>query len=378
MNRDLVRIAIALFTWGVGEGMFLNFQPIYLRELGANPVQIGSILGAAGLAMMLAHIPAGHLADRLGRRPVLRAAWMIGLVAAAIMALATSLPLFVSGLLLYNLTAFVTSPLDSYMTAARGSWTVGRALTLITATFNAGFVLGPWLGGWLAGLLGLRVIYWLATGLFLISTLVVYWIHPQPRDHQDPATPPVQLWSNVRYLSFLLIAFLATFAMYLPQPLTPLFLQQERGLSLVEIGLLGTLGGLGNVLLSLILGHLDARHGFLIGQLSVGAFALLIWLMPGMIWFGLGYILLGGYRASRALTSAQVRPLLHPSQMGLAYGLTYTAAGLALALTPLVAGFLYARRPELIYPFTLVFLGFSLMSSLAFFVAGRGDAREAT
>ena len=62
MNPSLLWLAAALFTWGIGEGMFYMFQPIYLSQLGANPLTIGYILGAAGFAMMLAHIPAGYLA----------------------------------------------------------------------------------------------------------------------------------------------------------------------------------------------------------------------------------------------------------------------------------------------------------------------------
>jgi len=68
MSRDLILIAISMFTWGVGEGMFLYFQPIYLQQLGADPVRIGAILGGFGLMMTISHMPAGYLADRLGRR----------------------------------------------------------------------------------------------------------------------------------------------------------------------------------------------------------------------------------------------------------------------------------------------------------------------
>src|SRR5512140_1965244 len=142
MNPSLLWIAIALFTWGIGEGMFYIFQPIYLSELGADPVMIGYVLGAAGLAMMIAHIPAGYLADRIGRRPMLITAWLIGITATWVMALAPSLTFFVVGLLLYGLTAFVSSPLNSYVTAARGNWPVGRAISTISATFSLGIVLG--------------------------------------------------------------------------------------------------------------------------------------------------------------------------------------------------------------------------------------------
>lgn len=87
MNRDLRLVALSLFCWGLGESAFFNFQPLYLQQLGARPVDIGFILGAYGVANMLAHIPAGYLADRFGRRPVMWAAWLIGLLATAIMAL---------------------------------------------------------------------------------------------------------------------------------------------------------------------------------------------------------------------------------------------------------------------------------------------------
>jgi MFS family permease len=150
MSRDLLFFAITLFTWGIGESMFFIFQPLYLQHLGASPLQIGTILGAMGIALAAAHIPAGYLADRLGRRPLIWAAWLLGTIAAWAMALAPSLPLFISGMLLYNLTAFVSSPMNSYITAARGNLSIARVLTFVSATYNAGAIIGPWLGGQIA------------------------------------------------------------------------------------------------------------------------------------------------------------------------------------------------------------------------------------
>ena len=58
MSRDLLLMAVSLFTWGIGEGMFIYFQPLYLEKWGANPVEIGAILGAMGVAMAVAQAPA--------------------------------------------------------------------------------------------------------------------------------------------------------------------------------------------------------------------------------------------------------------------------------------------------------------------------------
>jgi len=122
MNRSLLWLGISLFMWGLGESMFLLFQPIYLQQLGADPIQIGVILGAFGAVMMFTHIPAGHLSDRIGRRPMLIAAWVIGIAAALLMGVARTLPVFIVGVLIYGFTAFVSSPADSYVTTARGQW----------------------------------------------------------------------------------------------------------------------------------------------------------------------------------------------------------------------------------------------------------------
>ncbi len=154
MTRDLRLLAASLFLWGVGEGLFFYIQPVYLAQLGANAVQVGFVLGLAGAAMTVVHIPAGMLADHFGRKAIMTAAWMFGAVATVLMFLATTLWPFVAALVLYSLTAFVMSPLSSYVTEARGPWSVGRALTGVAAAFSAGSVIGPVSGGLLAAQFG--------------------------------------------------------------------------------------------------------------------------------------------------------------------------------------------------------------------------------
>jgi MFS family permease len=134
MKGNLILFSAAIMTWGLGEGVFILFQPLYLQKLGANPLMIGGILSAAGFAMTLAHIPAGYLADRIGRRPLLIAAWMVGTVAAILMASANSLWPFVAGLLLYGFTAFVTSPrrLRTRTGVPRGKRSQGLSLFFIS------------------------------------------------------------------------------------------------------------------------------------------------------------------------------------------------------------------------------------------------------
>lgn len=60
----------------IGHGFLITAVSAYLPELGVSSQQVGIILGASGLAMVVCAIPFGILSDRIGRKKVL----MIGLV----------------------------------------------------------------------------------------------------------------------------------------------------------------------------------------------------------------------------------------------------------------------------------------------------------
>lgn len=366
MTPPVLMVGVALFTWGIGEGMFIYFAPLYMQQFGASPIWIGSILGGYGFVMMCAHIPAGLLSDRLGRRPLLRLAWLVGLGAAWGMALAPSLPLFAVAYLLYGVTAFVSSPLFSYVTAARGKLSAGRVMTLTSAMYNLGAVIGPILGGWLSDHFGLQAAFLGAALVFIPSVVLVFFLPPQPRETHDGDGSGQYLLSNRRFWGFLALVFLTMFAMYLPQPLTPNFLQNERGVSLIQLGWIISAGSLGNVLFNLLLGQFYPLLGFVLGQVCVGLFALFLWQGDAPVWYAAAYFLMGGYRAARMLVFAQVRWLIHQAQMGLAYGITEAVNSFAVILAPLLAGFLYDKDPASIYALSLFLIALGVVFSLVF------------
>ena len=367
MNRNLFFIAFALILWGIGEGIFFNFVPIYLKNqflLGEQ--EIGFILGAFGFFMMITHMPSGHLADRIGRRPLLIAAWVMGFLATLVMWLATELPLYLVGVFGYGLTAFVASPLSSYATAARGKWGIGTALSLTTAAFSTGMALGPVTGGWIGDHYGMRLSYLVAAGIFLLSTMFIVFINSQPIDVHDPEMPPPSLWTNRRFVSFMFVVAFAVFSMYIAQPLTPNFLEGVRNLSLSDTGWIFSAGALGNAVLAITLSRVKPRAGFLLTQALVAMFALCIWQGAALPVFMLGYFMLGGFRVARPMLMAQARELVHDSQMGLAYGAMETVISIIFILAPPLAGFLFEIDPYILYPIGIVLIFISILVSVVF------------
>jgi predicted MFS family arabinose efflux permease len=367
LNRSLLFIALALLLWGFGEGMFFNFVPIYLdNQFLLSESEIGLVLGAFGFSMAITHIPAGRLSDRIGRRPLLIVAWIIGLVSTLLMGLALALPLFLIGLFGYGLTAFVSSPLSSYVTAARGNWPIGTVLALTTATFGLGMVLGPVTGGWIGDHYGMRMSFFVAAAMFLLSTIVIFFIKRQPIDHHDPEAPPPNLIHNQRFVVLMGVLAFAIFAMYLSQPLTPNFLEGVRGLSLSQTGIIFTAGALGNSLMAFLFSRVNPRRGFLLAQALVALFALFIWKGTSLPAYVLGYFLLGGFRAGRPMIMAQARELVHDSQMGVTYGVMETIGAVIFVLTPPLAGILFEHDPMILYPLSIGLIIVSIVISYFF------------
>jgi MFS family permease len=368
MYRDLVLVGLSILVWGIGEGMFLLFQPLYLEELGADPVMIGAIMGVIGLAMALGHLPAGFLADRIGRRPLMFAAWFIGLGAAWTMAMADTLPVFVLGSSIYGLTAFVISPLNSYATAARGKLSTSRVLTLVSAAYNLGALTGPILGGWIGQTYGLRSNFFVAAMIFILSTLLILTIRPQPVEAKISGT----WWQDPgriiqpRFIQYLAVIFLVMMFMYLPQPLSQNFMLNEKNISIAGIGALISMRSAGVVVLNLILGFFKAPFGFLLSQISVALYTLLIFKGNGLPWYLLGYFLLGGYQTARVLASAQSRKLVNASQMGLAYGAVETVISIAFIIAPPIAGYVYEINPDWLYMASFILICTAIAISLIF------------
>jgi MFS family permease len=305
---------------------------------------------------------------------LLRLGWSIGALATVFMAAAGSITPFVIGMTLYGLTMFVLAPLNSYVTAARGRWSTGRAITFVSAAFNLGASLGPLVGGWIGQTWGFRSIFVYGAALFALSNGIILLVRAQPVEAAPGRGRLRALLTNRRYLVFLGLFFLVILTTFLPQPLSPNYLQNQQGLSLIQVGQLYSIFGVGIVALSLALGQLETRLGFLLGIVAVGVFAIALGRGAGLPVFALGYFLLGGFRVSRMMAMAEIREMVSPANMGLAYGAAETVSGAATILAPGLAALIYAARPAAVYDASLIGIVLVLILTSVFLYSRRPAA----
>jgi MFS family permease len=365
--RDLAVLAAAMLFWGLGEGLFIFFYPLSLQYWKADSVQIGAILSMLGVAMALVQVPAGYLSDQFGSRPLIRAAMILGVIAAVAMALAPSLGIFIIGLVAYSLTSFIGAPLNSYISGKRKVWSPQRAMTFISGSFQVGAIIGPILGGLIGAKGGFSAVFKASAVLFVLATLIAFTARKQEKQETEESTvAKVNPFRNLQFLGLLVIIFFTIFAISTPQQLTSLYLQEQRHLTLQQIGMTGTFAGIGTAVIMFTLGNLHAPIGMVVGQVFIGLFALLMWRGESAAVFYSGYLFIGGYRLYRSMALAAARPLVKATDVGLAFGLVETGNALAVILAPLAAGFLYAFNPVSVYTVSLVFL--VIMATLTAFL----------
>jgi multidrug resistance protein len=168
----------------VGVGFTTPILPLYAQSFGVSFALVGLVVTVFGLSRMLADLPAGQLADRLGRRPPL----IVGPFLSAIAALGAGLATGFWQLVLFRALQGVGSAL--YTT---GAFTViadistpqnrARTMSIYNVSILLGHALGPVVGGVVAQHFGLRVPFFWVAG---ISLATATWAYLRPRDSQSP------------------------------------------------------------------------------------------------------------------------------------------------------------------------------------------------
>ena len=348
LSRDNRLMMLALFLWASGEGLFTYIQPIYVQQLGANPVEIGGVLALAGLAMTAAYLPGGILSDRIPRKIILLGGWLLGIVGALTMAAARDWRTFIPGIMLYSLSAFCVPAISATVADSAHGASLARVITLVYAGYSAGSIISPTVGGWLAQRTNMRTVYLVASACYAISTVVILMIKPQPVQARAWRRPSLRVVHSNVLLA--LIVFTMFLPLYIGQPLAPNFMRNVAGWPVDRIGLLGSLYALGLTALSPLLGRWSARHpirGLAAGQALVWAsFGLLLISAKGLPLIAFAaFFLRGGYGASRSLTGAQIAGQASAENRGAAFGLSETSVASAQMVAPYLAGWLYNLFP---------------------------------
>jgi len=334
--------------------MFVPSLPNIARDLGADFALVNLAVAGYAIATAVAHLIAGAMSDRFGRKPVALAALAIYTLASIGCSLATDITTF---LVCRMFQATVIAGYAVSLAAIRDTSDEGGAASRIGYVSSAWAVapmIGPTVGGLLDSAFGWRANF-VAFAVLGLAGLWLVAFHLKETNHHRTASFALQLkgygelgrsppfWAHALCMAFgigTLYAFLGG---------APLVAAQLGGLSSTALGAYMGLVPAGFMLGSYIVGHTSSRHAptrlILVGRLltAVGLLVGLVLLASGLthplaffgpcVFVGLGNGLTMPAANARILS---LRPHLAGTASGLAAAVTVIGAGIVAFLAGLV------------------------------------------
>lgn len=363
-NELLFTLCVMVALVMVGLSMVAPILPLYGRSFGVNGAQIGLIVSAYPIARLFTNTPAGRMADRFGRRPLLFAGMSTTAVASVVCGLAPMYPVLLMGRFLEGIgSALFISSAQATIADISTSENRGRMMSAFQGSFLLGSTAGPTVGGLIAGSTGgtdgARRVFFVYSCMALLS---LGWAFSRrgtisvlgAADRAERATEragkrqsPFAAWRFLSDASFLAICFL-TLAQFWTRTGTrttalPLLGADRFHLSEQAIGGILTLATVGNLVCVPLAGWMvDAlgRKAAIVPSTILSGFSVLLFIWsPNILWFTVSAAVLGlSTGIAGPAPSAYVADLANGKNIGARLGVYRSFGDIGFILGPICMG----------------------------------------
>ena len=260
LPRDLRLLFLSLFLWTFGLGLYNYIWPLYLRDLQASPSDVGLVFSIGFLALALSMIPGGMLANKYELKALLIIGWAMSIPPPLMYYFARTWTDVLPGITLLQVSGFNVPAFNAYIAGAADKAKSASNFGITWASAPLGVVFSPLVGSILLNWISLRGIFVLTFVFFSISTMVLFFIKPQPPLESDARSPRLEFPKSRREGFLLLYLAGAALAWSVASPFIPLYFQDALSLGPSIILLLGALQSLGATVFAILLGRrADAR-----------------------------------------------------------------------------------------------------------------------
>ncbi len=365
----------------VASNMYVMLMPVFLKELGASITQVGMVFTLSSLVPLALQIFGGWISDSIGRLRAIAIGSIGGVVGQFLMVVSPTWQWMLLAISIANIArSFVAPSFGAFIAEQSTEETRGRMYGISETIFQVVSVVGPPIGGFMAYRFGFRVLLLTSSTLYTLAAILRIWMARTTRFTQETKTKKLSFHSfraqMGAMIGMLISGGLVTWifitdgvgdiAWRMSDQLFPLYLNEEIGLTVAQIGLLESVFGIAMMVSTLPSGWLSDKIGERL-TIMLGFFltflGFIVFLQSGEIlgvsiaWavFGLGIGALSP--AYESIVSKAV-----PEHMrGTAFGLFRTSLGVISLPSPWIGARLWERfYPRL--PFQLT--SFSLLISI--------------
>ena len=354
---------LAMILANIAGGMTQLLMPIYLTELGASVGQVGLVFTVTSVVILFLQILGGWISDSIGRLRAIAIGSLGGVFGFILMLIAPNWQWMLLALSINQIPYALVAPSFSAFIAENSTLeNRGRVYGLTDTIYQITGIVGPPLGGYLAGVYSFKAMLLCATLFYSSAAALRIWMARTMHSAGEPEHRQLSMASFKNSLGLIFSMVLGggvitwifitdgvrDIAFRMSNELQPLYLEQVAGLSLQQIGLLGSFFSAAMMLTPMLSGRISDRYGERVpisGGFLVVFFATVVFLLarnyPAFIltWilFGIGVGLLSP--AYQSLISKVV-----PQKMlGAFTGLFYGSIGLVSLPAPWLGAQLWER-----------------------------------
>lgn len=267
---------LAIVLANIAGTMASTLMPIYLTKLGATVGQVGLVFTLTSIVIMALQILGGWISDSIGRLRAIAIGSLGGVLGFVAMLLAPSWPWMLLALSITQIPYALVGPSFSAFVAENSTEeNRGRVYGITDTIYQITGIVGPPLGGFLAGGYGFKVMLLVASLFYGLAAILRVWMARTMRSAGEAAPRQLTLASfksNMKLIAAMIVGggvvtwiFITDgvrdVAFRLSNELQPLFLEQEIGLSLEQIGLLGSFFSIAMMFTPILSGRIADRYG---------------------------------------------------------------------------------------------------------------------
>lgn len=220
-NKTLLATCLGMILLMAGVQFPIPILPEFVLALGVAPAQIGIMVGLViailGIGRVVINLPAGKIAQVLGRRPLFIFSLILVTISALVCGLTTKywqllICRFFQGL---GSAAFVLVAMITIGEISTPS-NRGRCMSFFWGSLLIGTTLGPILGGFMGQYLGYRAPFFFLAGIAFLDTLWAYFCIPETKEGKLANPPisndfqstkkPIPLYQNLNFILICIIS----------------------------------------------------------------------------------------------------------------------------------------------------------------------------
>jgi len=363
LSSTLKVFLLTMILANIAGAMYINFLPLYLKQLGANVAQIGLFFTISQIIPLVLQVLGGWISDSIGRLKSIALGSMAGVISHIALILAPTWAWVLVSEGFGAVTRSLVGPSFGAFTAEESNEeNRARVFGVVDAFYNIVAIVGPPLGGFLIDHYGFKVMLIASAMLYTIATVIrVIMAKRATKSTKNEGTKGKldlrELRINLGAIFGLVLAGgvltwiiftdgIRDIAFSLSGTLIPVYLE-DVGLSAQRIGILGSVLGVAMMLTSYPAGHMADKFGervtIALGFALQGAGLFTFIAAEKFYVYAISYALIGmGISLMSPAYQSLLSKVLPQKLRGTGFGLIHSGLGFFSLPAPAIGAKLYS------------------------------------